>query len=69
MAGTGWAAIAVLVFGGMLTGFGTQMAGGCTSGHGLTGCARLQRGSLATTATFFGTAVLLSLGWAWWAAR
>src|SRR6187549_3232468 len=33
--GDGPAPALVLLFGGMLTGFGTRMAGGCTSGHGL----------------------------------
>ncbi len=52
---------ALLLLGGLLVGFGTQMAGGCTSGHGLSGCSRLQPASLLATACFFGTAVLLSL--------
>lgn len=59
--GGGIAAFAVLLGGGMLTGFGTRMAGGCTSGHGLIGCARMQPGSLVTTATFFGTAIAVSM--------
>lgn len=46
--------------GGALTGFGTALAGGCTSGHGLVGCARLQPVSLLVTAAFFGTAVALT---------
>lgn len=50
----------VLVIGGVLIGFGTRMAGGCTSGHGLSGCSRLQPGSLVATASFFGTAVGVS---------
>jgi TPR repeat protein len=52
---------ALLLGGGFLVGFGTRMAGGCTSGHGLSGCSRLQPGSLVSTAAFFGTAVLTSL--------
>jgi uncharacterized protein len=58
--GSGWHATAALLFGGMLVGVGTRMAGGCTSGHGLNGCARLQPGSLVTTATFFGAAILVT---------
>jgi uncharacterized membrane protein YedE/YeeE len=46
--------------GGALIGFGTRMAGGCTSGHGLSGCSRLQPGSLVSTASFFGTAIVTS---------
>ena len=48
--------------GGALVGFGTSLAGGCTSGHGLVGCARLQPASLVVTATFFGTAVAVAFG-------
>lgn len=54
----GWAC---LFSAGVLVGFGTAMAGGCTSGHGLVGCARLQPASLVTTACFFATAALVSL--------
>jgi uncharacterized membrane protein YedE/YeeE len=46
--------------GGALVGFGTSLAGGCTSGHGLVGCARLQPASLIVTAAFFGTAVAVT---------
>jgi uncharacterized membrane protein YedE/YeeE len=58
--GTGAGAWAALLLGGALVGFGTRMAGGCTSGHGLSGVARFQPGSLAATAAFFGTAVAVS---------
>jgi hypothetical protein len=51
----------VLLVGGLLVGFGTRMAGGCTSGHGLNGLSRLQPGSAAATAAFFGAGVLASL--------
>jgi uncharacterized membrane protein YedE/YeeE len=55
----------VLVVGGMFVGFGTRMAGGCTSGHGMCGVSRLQRGSLVATVAFFGTGVAtaFALGW------
>jgi hypothetical protein len=65
--GGGWRGVAVLLLGGVLVGFGTQMAGGCTSGHGLCGTSRLQRGSLVATASFFGAAVAVSLVLLWWA--
>lgn len=52
--------LAALFGGGLLVGFGTQMSGGCTSGHGLVGCSRAQGPSLAATAAFFGTSVLVS---------
>ncbi len=51
----------VLLVGGLFVGFGTRMGGGCTSGHGLSGCSRLQPGSLLGTASFFGTAIAVSL--------
>jgi uncharacterized protein len=61
LVGTGARGLVALFVGGLLVGFGTRLAGGCTSGHGLAGCARLQRGSLIATACFFGTAALVSL--------
>jgi len=51
----------VLLFGGVLVGAGTRMAGGCTSGHGLNGLSRLQPGSAVATAAFFGAGVVTSL--------
>jgi uncharacterized membrane protein YedE/YeeE len=44
----------------MLVGFGTRMATGCTSGHGLCGVARFEKGSLLATCCFFGTGVIVS---------
>ncbi|GGY30467.1 YeeE/YedE family protein [Streptomyces djakartensis] len=52
--------IAVLFAGGVLVGFGTRLAGGCSSGHGLSGCGRLRPVSIVATAVFFGTAVAVS---------
>ncbi len=51
------ASLPVLIVAGLLVGFGTRLGGGCTSGHGICGLARLSRRSLAATATFFGAAV------------
>lgn len=59
--GNGWRAWAVLAGGGVMVGFGTQMAGGCTSGHGLAGCAHLRPASWLATAVFFGGAVGTSM--------
>ncbi len=53
-------AVVALLVGGALTGFGTRWARGCTSGHGLCGTSRLQRGSLVATATFFGVGIAVS---------
>lgn len=52
--------IGVLFVGGVLVGFGTRLAGGCSSGHGLNGCGRLHPDSILATAIFFGAAVLTS---------
>lgn len=59
--GSGWAAGAVLLGGGLLVGFGTRMCGGCSSGHGLSGISRLQKGSMVSTAAFFASAAVVSL--------
>ena len=48
----------VLVAGGLLVGFGTRLGGGCTSGHGVCGLARLSRRSLVATLLFMGAAAL-----------
>jgi uncharacterized membrane protein YedE/YeeE len=52
----------LLALAGGLVGFGTQMAGGCTSGHGVCGVSRLSRRSLAATATFMTVAALVVFG-------
>lgn len=52
--------VLALVGGGALVGFGTRMAGGCTSGHGLCGLSRFQKGSLVSTAGFFGAGIAIS---------
>lgn len=49
-----------LLIGGAISGFGVRMAGGCNSGHGLSGMATLEIGSIVTTASFFGTAIAVS---------
>jgi hypothetical protein len=54
------AMIVLLFVGGVMVGFGTRLAGGCSSGHGLSGCGRLRPVSIVATAVFFGTAVAVS---------
>ncbi|MCE4539677.1 YeeE/YedE family protein [Pelomonas sp. P7] len=49
---------ALLVASGALVGYGTTLARGCTSGHGVCGLARLSGRSLAAVATFLATGVL-----------
>lgn len=48
----------VIVVAGLLVGFGTRLGGGCTSGHGICGIARLSPRSVAATAVFVVTAIL-----------
>lgn len=45
--------ILLLFGGGILVGFGTRYAGGCTSGHTITGISTLQWPSLVATIFFF----------------
>ena len=45
--------ILLLSIGGFLVGFGTRYAGGCTSGHAITGLSQLQIGSLIAVIGFF----------------
>ena len=42
-----------LFIGGLLVGFGSRYAGGCTSGHSITGLANLNWPSLVATVSFF----------------
>lgn len=55
----GWAqlfslrGLLLMVVGGFLVGFGARYAGGCTSGHGITGTAHLQLPSLIALVGFF----------------
>lgn len=54
-----WPALATVkgasavILGGFLVGFGTAYAGGCTSGHAITGLAALQAPSLVAVVGFF----------------
>jgi uncharacterized protein len=48
---------AVVIAGGLLVGFGARLSGGCTSGHGVCGIARLSWRSIAATAIFMGAAI------------
>jgi uncharacterized membrane protein YedE/YeeE len=49
----------LIITAGFLTGFGARLGGGCTSGHGVCGIARLSRRSIAATAIFIATAVVV----------
>lgn len=43
----------ILIFGGFLVGFGARYAGGCTSGHAISGLSNLQVPSLVAVIGFF----------------
>ena len=50
--------IALTVIAGLLVGFGTQLGGGCTSGHGVCGISRFSMRSILATLTFMATGAL-----------
>jgi hypothetical protein len=50
----------IVIAAGLLVGFGTRLGGGCTSGHGVCGLARLSPRSLTATALFMTTGVATS---------
>ena len=49
---------ATLLAAGLITGFGTRLSGGCTSGHGLCGLSRRSPRSLAAVLTFMTTGAI-----------
>ena len=56
-----WTAIPTPVWlaaAGLLTGIGTRIGNGCTSGHGVCGLARLSLRSLVAVVIFFGVAIV-----------
>ena len=50
---------AVIVTAGLLVGVGSRLGGGCTSGHGICGIARLSARSMTATAIFMLTAMVV----------
>ncbi|MDO6821202.1 MULTISPECIES: YeeE/YedE family protein [Zobellia] len=52
--------LAVLIVGGFLVGFGTRYAGGCTSGHAITGLSNLQLPSLIAVIGFFAGGLIMT---------
>ena len=49
----------VVVAAGLLVGFGARLGGGCTSGHGVCGIARLSARSIAATVIFMASAIVV----------
>ncbi len=52
------ASLPVMVVAGFLVGFGTRLGSGCTSGHGVSGIARLSKRSIVATLVFVGVAII-----------
>ena len=50
----------ILLIGGLLIGFGSRYAGGCTSGHAIAGMSNLQRQSLKAVIGFFVGGLLMT---------
>lgn len=50
-----------LIIAGLLVGFGTQLGGGCTSGHGVCGISRLSIRSIVASIIFIGSGILTVL--------
>ena len=55
-----WKGWVFLVLGGFLVGFGTRYAGGCTSGHAISGLSNLQWVSLVAVVGFFAGGLLMT---------
>ena len=51
----------LLIIAGLLVGIGTRISGGCTSGHGISGCGRFSLRSIVATVTFMIVGVLMVL--------
>ena len=50
--------LAWMFAGGIFIGFGTRLANGCTSGHGIFGMSNFERPSLVSTVSFMGAGTL-----------
>ncbi|WP_286300608.1 YeeE/YedE family protein [Vibrio apostichopi] len=50
--------LTLVIIAGLLVGFGTKTANGCTSGHGIVGMARLSKRSIVATCVFMGVAIV-----------
>ncbi len=49
----------MIVIAGLLVGFGARLGGGCTSGHGICGIARLSGRSIVATTIFMTSAIVV----------
>ena len=48
----------IIIAAGLLVGFGTRLANGCTSGHGICGIARISPRSITATMIFMAVAIV-----------
>jgi uncharacterized protein len=53
--------VVVALAGGILLGFGARWAGGCTSGHGISGSIQLSLASMVTAACFFAGGIAVAM--------
>ena len=53
--------VVVALAGGILLGFGARWAGGCTSGHGISGSIQLSLASMVTAGCFFAGGIAVAL--------
>jgi uncharacterized protein len=53
--------VIVALAGGILLGFGARWAGGCTSGHGISGSIQLSLASMITAACFFAGGITVAM--------
>jgi len=55
-----WRGLLIIVGGGFMVGFGARYAGGCTSGHAISGLSMLQISSLIAVVGFFAGGLLMT---------
>jgi uncharacterized membrane protein YedE/YeeE len=65
LSGAPFAQLASLCAAGVVMGFGARTAGGCTSGHGLSGMSLGSPASIVSSMIFFATAVALAHALLW----
>ena len=53
--------VLVAILGGALIGLGARWAGGCTSGHGISGAIQLSLASMITAACFFAGGIVMAM--------
>ena len=54
-----WLKLPLLLFAGVMIGYGSRLAGGCTSGHSISGMALLNPPSIAASVGFFAGGIIM----------